>query len=301
MPRLSSVLFRALLVAALTLPASLPVSAQRLGRANGGVLARQGAAPAQAAISGYARGSVQTLGISGTTGDHMETILAPGNGWIYGLEIGEKADQPCYLGIWAVEGAVPAPGFPTAFDRCAGSVTETSVKTVGFAYASTQSAWNAVQQFGPGIAIGLPGYSEIQLVRALFAASNANPPLPFVGGEPVALDGLGICQRNGNDELKGLRVHGSMLDLSGASVVANPIVTTQPTVAGGVTIPPGARRNEQAQRPNCNSWQTIRTCPSGKVLVGLDVHYKFPNIGNQERARITGLAPKCAAITIQRR
>jgi hypothetical protein len=258
------------------------------------------AAPAAGPITGYSRGTVQTLPVSGTASTNMETILAPGNGWIYGLEIGEKSDQPCYLGIWSVEGAAPAPGFPTAFLRCDGDVNQTSVKTLGFEYARTSNAWNALRQYGPTMAMGLPIYSEVRAIGGLLALSNAHPPAPIIDGTPVALDGVGICQRSSNQELKGLRAHGSSLITTGARVTTAPIVTTEAQVVSGATIPAGVRRNAQTDRPNCNSWKEIQTCPADQVLVGLDVHYRLPTVGNQKRARITGLAPKCARVNILR-
>lgn len=258
------------------------------------------AAGSPGAIQGYVRGAVRTLPVTGTPGPHRETIMAPGNGWVYGLEMGEKADQPCHLAIWSVEGSARPPSVPTTFSRCAGDVNNTSVKTLGFEYARTSNAWNALREYGPSMALGIPIYSEIRAIGGLLALSNAHPPAPFIDGVPVALDGVGICQRSSNDELKGLRAHGATLNTTGAAVATSPIATTAQEVVAGVTIPAGARRNAEVKRPNCNSWQAIRTCAANEVLVGLEVHFKRPFVGNPQRARITGLAPICATVTIQR-
>ncbi|MEM1056043.1 MAG: hypothetical protein AAGI52_10990 [Bacteroidota bacterium] len=261
-------------------------------------------------ITGYDRGNVRTLSISGTTGTHSETVMAPGDGWIYGIEMGERSDQPCYLGIWATEGTAPAPGYPVAFDRCDGDVREGSVAALGFEKANNREDWRRARRILTSLTLHVPIYSEVRSIGLLFSAafdnSNPAPPLPVVGDAPVALDGVGICQRNSNDEMKGLRIHGSRLDLDGSRVETSPIVTTSAQTAGGVTIPAGARVNEEFKRPNCSAnnggWKPIRTCAANEVLVGLDIHYKFPGItGNQDRARITGLAPKCARVTIERR
>ena len=277
----------------------------RSGVTRSGGLSRPGTPEA---ITGYSRGAVHTRAVSGTTGAHSETLLAPGNGWIYGLEIGEKADQPCYLGLWAVEGTAPAPGFPVAFDHCDGEVNDNSVASLGFDYGRSQQIWQSARQMLTTHLIGIPIYQEIRTTGILFSHaldhSDPRPPLPALDGKPVALDGVGICQRNANDEMKGLRIHGSTLGLSGPHIVPEPIVTTSPRVVAGITIPAGSRVNEEFKRPNCSNssggWKPIRTCASGEVLVGLVVHYKFPTVGNRQRARITGLAPKCARITIQR-
>ena len=237
----------------------------------------------------------------------METLMAPGNGWIYGVEIGEKADQPCYLGIWAVEGTAPAPGFPVAFNRCEDEANDRSVAALGFAQAKNREDWRRARRTATTLAIHIPIYSEIRAAGFLFSAaldhSNPAPPLPVMEGEPVALDGIGVCQNTSNDEMKGIRIHGSTLDLSGVRIDPDPIVTTSAQTVAGVTVPAGARRNQSFERPNCSNsdgWQPIQTCREGEVLVGLDIHYKFPRFGNQSRARITGLVPKCARITIER-
>ncbi|MEL6616046.1 MAG: hypothetical protein AAFQ43_09930, partial [Bacteroidota bacterium] len=237
-------------------------------------------------ITGYDRGTVRTLGLSGTQGAHMETLMAPGAGWIYGVEIGEKGDQPCYLGIWAVEGTAPAPGYPVAFDRCAGAVNDGSVAALGFDQARNQEDWRRARRTLTAMAAGIPIYTDIRAIGFLFTTaldgSNPAPPLPALDGDPIALDGIGVCQRNSNDEMKGLRIHGSRLSTSGTQLGTDPIVTTQAQTAGGVTIPAGVRINEEFRRPNCSAnnggWKPIRTCASGEVLVGLDIHYKFPGV-----------------------
>ncbi|MEM6287486.1 MAG: hypothetical protein AAF845_10045 [Bacteroidota bacterium] len=300
---------RALLLAAallLSLPPSADAQIQRAGR--GAVSLQPAMVDKPPAITGYQRGSVRTLSVSGTTGEHRETLMAPGNGWVYGVEIGEKSDQPCYLGIWATEGTAPAPGFPVAFDRCDGDVNDGSVAALGFEQGRNREDWRRARRAATALAIGIPIYSEVRAVGALFSTafdnSNPAPPLPVYEGVPAALDGIGVCQRNSNDEMKGLRIHGATLDLSGSRIGTDPIVTTSAQAVGGVTIPAGSRRNEEFRRPNCShnngGWQPIRTCRADEMLVGLDIHYKFPSIGNRQRARITGLAPKCARVTIQR-
>lgn len=235
--------------------------------------------------------------------------MAPGNGWIYGIEIGEKGDQPCYLGIWAVEGTAPAPGVPVAFDRCAGDVNEGSVAALGFEKARNREDWQRARRIATGMAIGIPIYTTIRTTGILFTSaldnSNPAPPLPTYEGDPMALDGVGICQRNSNDEMKGLRIYGTQLGFEGTRLETSPIVTESDQVITSVTIPAGSRITESFQRPNCSAnnggWNPIRTCNAGEVIVGLDIHYKYPGLmGNQDRARITGLAPKCARVSIQR-
>lgn len=261
-----------------------------------------------AAITGYARGSVRTLPISGTRGTNMETLMAPGSGWVYGIEIGENQDQPCYVGLWAVEGTAPAPGFPVAFNRCVDEPTPRSIAALGFEKGRNQEDWRRARQVATGLAIGIPIYTEIRVTSALIAAafdnSDPSPPLPVVNGEPMSIDGVGVCQNTSNDEVKGLRIHGSTLDMSGSSIETDPIVTTAPQSVGGYTIPAGTRRNISFERPNCSNndgWKTVETCRADEVLVGLDLHYKFPGWGgNQNRVRITGIAAKCARVTVNR-
>ena len=45
-----------------------------------------------------------------------------------------------------------------------------------------------------------------------------------------------------------------------------------------------------------NNRQRARMCPSGQVVVGVDVHYRPGSPG--QNARVLGLAPKCAPVTV---
>ncbi|MEM1056340.1 MAG: hypothetical protein AAGI52_12515 [Bacteroidota bacterium] len=96
-----------------------------------------------------------------------------------------------------------------------------------------------------------------------------------------ALIGLQVCSndRSGtNYRVKGLRVRmGRSNEVGQGSVRA---------------VPSG---NDEFERTNCRDWEQLRMCPSGQVIVGLDVHY---NLRNGQGA-ITGLAPRCAASSLE--
>ena len=97
-----------------------------------------------------------------------------------------------------------------------------------------------------------------------------------------AIDAFRVCQRNANNLIKGLELSEAYLD-----------------ELGGTTAGIGASSSvSRISRPNCNDWESRHeTCPSGEVLVGIEMDYETRH---GRRQGFTGFTPICAEIQIGR-
>lgn len=99
-----------------------------------------------------------------------------------------------------------------------------------------------------------------------------------------ALRGLQVCSNNrsgANYRVKGLRVFAARL-----TEVDN-------GDSGTLTVQANSSADAAFERPNCRRWEQVRTCPSGQMMIDVDVHYRMDG----SRREITGLAPRCARVT----
>ena len=88
-----------------------------------------------------------------------------------------------------------------------------------------------------------------------------------------AAHGIRTCLNNAGTRVKGVRLFGSTINQDDDREVRRD---------------PALKRD--FERPNCNTWQTVRKCPAREVMVGIDIHH--------DGSSISGLAPKCAAVTV---
>jgi len=114
-----------------------------------------------------------------------------------------------------------------------------------------------------------------------------------------ALRGLQVCSndRNGdNYRVKGLRVFAARL------------TDVDTGDSGRVAVRANQSADDVFERNHCRKWEQRRICPSGQMMVDIEIHYGHeagPSTPGDERGQtylhtrreITGLAPICAAMT----
>ncbi|GAB5534518.1 MAG: hypothetical protein Rubg2KO_07670 [Rubricoccaceae bacterium] len=88
-----------------------------------------------------------------------------------------------------------------------------------------------------------------------------------------AAHGVRTCHNRAGTRVKGVRLFGSTINQDNDREVRRD---------------PALKRD--FERTNCNTWQTVRKCPAGEVVVGIDIHTSGTSI--------TGLAPKCATVSV---
>ncbi|MEM7786748.1 MAG: hypothetical protein AAF594_03365 [Bacteroidota bacterium] len=244
----------------------------------------------------FSHGQGSLAGVSGSrqrAGMLMTPLRVPDGHWVYAIEMGERADVPCWLALWSF-GPDDAPEATHVFDECDGDApTARSLHVAAFHRAETPAeveAANYVQVSLGGTNLTTMTVEAARGLASLFDNSTAATPLPVLAsGEPYALSRLAICQNSGSLRMKGLRVFGVTLDASGPRVATESIMATVQGIESLAT--------ETFERPNCTDWQETRACPNGQVLVGLNVqHGEAPG----DRRQVMGLSPYCAPIDVER-
>jgi hypothetical protein len=102
-------------------------------------------------------------------------------------------------------------------------------------------------------------------------AAKGDKPLVFTQRADLrlAIDSVKVCSNdNKKHRLKGVEVTAGSIDRNGSGVVESAV------------------QKDSFDRPNCDSWNKVRSCEAGKVAVGLVIDHTDEEI--------TGLALKCA-------
>lgn len=228
-------------------------------------------------------------GTSGTSSSSFETfdLVVPDGGWVYGIEIGELSDEPCHLNLlWATIDNGEFAFSERPFSQCySAEPTRHSLTRVGMAAYDTHSEW--VLSWPE---LGVVGPIGAMIVGTIGAFDNSAPRFPSFAtsdGDPYALKGIGICQRDGNDKMKGISVRGVTLRRGSNRMNTRPVQDAD-----------DAWIEDTFQRPNCNDWQPTRSCANGEVVVGTRLFYEYTN-GARKKAQIKGLAPICTRLTTE--
>lgn len=108
------------------------------------------------------------------------------------------------------------------------------------------------------------------------ASSGRIVEIADVEGEFRAVAGLAVCQRSGNQRLKGIELFGAT-------------VTTQLGVRHDDAI------TDRARRVNCNDWQPRVSCPSTRIGTSLVVHFRSTPGQPDE---VVGFALRCASAQV---
>ena len=238
-------------------------------------------------VEDMGHGRVSTAELSGTNLSGGVPLMVPDGGWVYGIELGERSDQPCHLVLkWATIDDDEIVLAETPFSDCYGEPTSRSVTALGFSYADTRDEWIL-----GGWELLYTGtfHASIAANAIAQAFDNSVPrnPRPIMDGKLVGLKGLQVCQRNRNDELKGLAVRGVTLEPTPTRFNTRPIRN-----------PNNSWMRPEFGRPHCNDWDDMEVCPNGQVMVGVHVERERSN-GQRAKSKIKGLAPMCARLQIE--
>ncbi|MEM1115087.1 MAG: hypothetical protein AAF845_00450 [Bacteroidota bacterium] len=298
---------RLLLAAALAVTLSASATAQSgtfsQGSSSGQRISNTPPAALSQPPTAHRHTSVSTLPVSGSTARRGATLRAPNGAWVYGISLGERADNPCYLSLWwarLVDGDIHL-GL-SEFQRCnRGGPTNISLTSVGM---NTVPSWDeyladlggipTVDGLGqaryvyPLALISTPGFAVLhpvetyQNIGAMFNGGTPRYPIFHRGDDLTALKSLQVCHNDNNQEMKGLSVRGVTVDLQ-----RRPNARTRPIRRSN-----GQWDTDGAYRPNCDDRQPVRACPNQQVIVGTTIRFD-PGTN----AKIKGLAPICAALT----
>ena len=244
-------------------------------------------AQSQTSVEDMGHGNRTTGRISGTNLSGGVDLLVPDGGGVYGVELGERSDQPCHLVLkWATIDNDEMSLAETPFSNCYGEPTSRSVTAVGMAYADTRDEWVL-----GGWELLYTGtfHASIAANAIAQAFDNSVPrnPRPIVDGQLVGLKGLKVCQKNSNDEMKGLAVRGVSLLPTSTRFNTRPLRHSN-----------GSWIEESFARPHCNDWDDMEVCGNGEVMVGVRVESERSN-GVRAKSKIKGLAPICARLEIE--
>lgn len=237
--------------------------------------------------------SVSTLPISGVRARRGHALRAPDGAWVYGISIGERADNPCYLSLWwarVVDSEVRLG--VSEFQRCNNGPTNISLTSVGM---NTVPSWDEYLDGWPTDSGNLLADGNMTLVMSIAhpVETYQNLAAMFNGGTPrypllvrddnlTALKSLQVCHNDNNQEMKGLSVRGVTVNLR-----HTPNARTRP-----IRDSYGQWDSDGAYRPNCDDRQPVRACPNQQVIVGTTIRFDPGH-----NARIKGLAPICASLT----
>ena len=247
----------------------------------------------QIAVPDMGHGALHIARISGTDHGIEADLVVPDGGWVYGIEIGERADVPCHIALrWATIDDDDIALASNVLTLCHGQPTSRSLTSVGFNYRESYDEW--VSGMAGTLLFGGPLGLNILANTAMGAFDNSVPrhPLPYLdnaNNDLVALKGLKVCQRNSNDRMKGLAVRGVTLRDGGSRF------NTRPIRRGGRWQEPSF------ERPNCNDWDDMEVCPSGQVMVGVRIEGEATGgmVNGRPRLNIEGLAPICTRLQIE--
>ncbi|MEM6285603.1 MAG: hypothetical protein AAF845_00455 [Bacteroidota bacterium] len=276
---------------------SAPADAQE--RRAAGVAAMQPASPSTYSLR---HTSVSTLAISGDAAERRQSLRAPNGAWVYGISLGERADNPCYLSLWwatAEDGRVDL-GL-SEFQACnRGGPTNHSLSSIGM---RTVPSWDAlVSEYHVDVDDPSPTidayntYMNVihvlshpseayQNLAAMFNGGTPRYPILHRGGELTAIKSLSVCQKESNQEMKGLTARGVTLTLTPSDSRGR----TRPIQDGN-----GEWINNGVYRPHCDHRRAFRACPNGQVVIGVDIHYD-----DGRNAKIKGVAPICGFLSIE--
>lgn len=225
---------------------------------------------------------------SGTSSSSFETfdLVVPDGGWVYGVEIGELSDEPCHFNLlWATIDNGEFAFSERPFSQCFTSgPSRHSLMRVGMAAYDTRAEWVLTWP-----EIGVIGPVGAMIVGTIGSFDNSSPRYPSFAtsdGNPYALKGIGICQRDGNDKMKGINVRGVTLHRG-----PDRLNTTR------VQTSPGNWIEDTFERPNCNDWQPMQMCENGQVVIGARLFYEL--MGARAKAQIKGVAPICTRLTTE--
>jgi len=103
-------------------------------------------------------------------------------------------------------------------------------------------------------------------------------------GSLKAVRGLQVCS-NGRS--------GDRYRVKGLRLLAARLTEVDTGDSGTVAVRANSSADASFERPNCQEWEQVRTCPAGQMMTDIDVHYRMDG----SRREITGLAPRCATMT----
>ena len=223
---------------------------------------RSGSLRAVSQQVGVETGTVSTRGISGRRGTDVVTLTRGDNAILSALYIGDGEDDGgsdvCYVQAHFWTKASPSARLrklKRRFDMCTPQVGRT------------------------------PEVGDVRFHQVGFKTSadggNSGPIEPYEGDSFRVAQGIQTCSTSGVPYTSDRSIVFFEADVDSDGTFTDRDDVTDIYLNG--------------QTATCrNNRQTARMCPSGQVVVGVDVHYRRSGTAT----RVLGLAPKCAPITV---
>lgn len=215
------------------------------------------------------------------------TINAVRNGWLVGISMLERMDDPCKVTVYSANKQ-----FVTGPNR--------ADQVDGGGSSRGQSDTFLICDGDPA-----PSTSRLLAFNSTDYKITQNYPYayrPVSYDMPYAINSIQVCQRRSNKLVKGLKIQAVGLSFNEDTVTTSQIMTDKLMIPSNAEIAKGATpevkkvfASVEFERPNCNDWQPTLMCPKGQVATGVIVHYDM----NKNRAQIKDLSLKCATLVYQ--
>ena len=205
------------------------------------------------------RGPVNSSGVSGLQRDHQTIITNPQTGkrGVYGIQIGERGDHPCYIRVYREEILDWQEDFSLELDLC-----------------------------------GNNGPTNRSLSVASFPDSPPNQQI-YQTDRHAFVTGIEVCLNNTRTRLKGVRLFGKRV--LGSGLLA-PIDGTIPVAGGELIVSQSEVVSVIRNNCPGDGWSVPRFCPEGEVATAVVAHISPGNeprdiVGLELRCRRANFGP----------